>query len=125
METQENLEKIGVGTKEATKLKPEIVTIVKAAVEEVGDKKAKKVVCFVKHPDQEDTIQISSAKIERRGKLEVSGLWFNQDEEGKIRKGSVLAQFLSFMKAENVESLEGMDCSTVEDDSGYLVFKAY
>ena len=125
METQENLEEVGIGTKESIKLEPATVKIVKATVEEVGEKKAMKVTCEVKHPSQEDTIRISSAKVEEKKGLRVGGLWFNPDDEGKIRKGSLLANFLNFMKAENVKSLAGKDCLTVEGDSGYLVFKAY
>ncbi len=126
MEEQENLEDVGVGTKEVEKLKPEIVKIVKATVEPVGDKNAKKVVCEVEHSAAQDNIKISSAKIEAKAfKLAIGGLWFNQDEDKNIRKGSLLANFLSFMKAEKVKDLEGKECMTVEDDSGYLVFRAY
>ena len=125
MEEQKNLETIGIGTKETIKLEPGNVKIVKATVETVGEKNAKKVVCEVKHPAAEDIIHISSAKIERKGKLDVGGLWFNQDEDEMIRKGSLLATFLSFMKVGNIKELEGKECMTVDDDSGYLVFKAY
>ena len=133
MEEQVNLETIGIGTKETVRLKPENVKIVKAVVEEVSEK-AKKVVCEVKHPDAEDTIKISSAKVERNGKLEVSGLWFNTDETkeerkegkiGQIQKGSVLAMFLNFMQVGNIKGLEEKECTTVEGDNKYLVFKAY
>ena len=112
METQENLEIIGIGTKEATKLEPATVKIVKAIVEPVGDKKAKKVSCEVKHPSANETIKISSVRAEKKGKLNVGGLWFNQDEDKNIN-------------ARTVKELEGKECQTVEDDSGYLVFKAY
>lgn len=126
METQENLETIEIGTKETTKLEPAKVKIVKAFVEPVGEKGAKKVVCEVQHPSKTDaTIQISSVKAERKGKLETSGLWVNLDEDKKIRKGSSLAHFIQFLGAQNVKGLEGKECVTVEDESGYLVFKAY
>lgn len=125
MEEQKNFENIGIGTKETTKLEPATVKIVKAVVESVGEKQANKVSCEVKHPKAEDTIKISSAKVETKGKLSVGGLWFNQDDDGNIRKGSLLANFLVFMKAKNIKELEGKELMTVEDDSGYLVFKAY
>lgn len=125
MEEQVNLETIGIGTKEATKLEPARVKIVKISVETVGAKNSKKVVCQVQHPSADDTIQISSGKIERNEKLDVGGLWLNQDEDGKIRKGSLLASFLDFMKVGNSKELEGKECDTVEDNSGYLVFKVY
>jgi hypothetical protein len=101
------------------------VKIVKARVETVGDKDAKKVICEVLHPDIGDTIQISSAKVEKNGKLVVGGLWFNLDEDNKIRKGSHLALFLNVMGAKNVKELEGKSCRTIEDETGYLVFKGY
>lgn len=125
METQENLEKIKIGTKEAEKLKPNAVHIVRAVVEVVGEKKSKKVICNVKHPDREELIQISSVKLERNGKLEISGLWFNLDEDGYIKKNSVLANFLNIMKVSDVAGLNGQVCMTVEDENGYLAFKAY
>lgn len=124
METQE-LETIGIGTKESMKLEPEKVKIVKASVESVGDKGNKKVVCLVEHPKADSPIQVSSAKIEFKGKLVVGGLWFNQDEDNLIRKGSTLANFLSFMNVPNIKELEGKEVLTTEDEAGYLVFKAY
>ena len=125
METQENLEEIGIGTKESQKLEPKTVKIVKATVEAVGDKGAKKVVCEVKHPDKEETIQISGAKLEKKGKLESTGLWVNLDDDKMLKKGSSTALFLQFIKASNIKELTDKECATVEDDSGYLVFKAY
>ena len=125
METQEDFYNTEIGTKETKKLEPEEVKIVKVEVETIEKANSPKVVCFVKHPQGEREISISSAKMERKGKLEVGGLWFNQDEEGKIKKGSLLANFLSFMGAKVVKELEGKTCKTVEDESGYLVFKGY
>jgi len=125
METQTNFETVEIGTKESTKLEPANVKIVKVSIEPVGSKDAKKVQCEVKHPSSETLIKVSSAKIERKGKLEVGGLWFNLDDDNKIKKGSLLASFLNFMQVKNVKELEGKQCQTVEDDSGYLVFKAY
>lgn len=126
MEEQENLEKIGIGEKEAQKLEPAEVDIVKANVETVGNKNAKKVVCEVKHPVKEETIHISSAKVEQgKDKVKVVGLWFNKDEDGKIRKGSATALFLQSVGAQNVEELAGKKVGTVEDENGYLAFKAY
>ena len=125
MEKQADFENTEVGTKELAKLEPELVKIVKVSVDTVGEKNSKKVVCEVKHSKAPDPIRISAAKIERKGKLEIGGLWFNQDEDGKIRKGSLLANFLGFMEAKTIKELEGMDCKTIEDEAGFLVFKAY
>lgn len=125
METQENLENIGIGTKEAQQLTPKNVKIVQARIEEVGEKKNKKVVCSVKHPDREDTIDISSVKYEVKSSIKVSGLWLNLDEDGLIRKGSALALMLEKFGCSNIKELEGKDVPTSEDDKGYLCIKAY
>jgi hypothetical protein len=126
METQENLENIGIGTKEETKLEPGTVKIVKASVETVGEKgKAKKVVCEVKHPNSENTIKISAVKYEVKGKLSTTGLWFNQDADNLIKKNSALAMFLRNLNIETIAGLTDKEVATVEDENGYLVFKAY
>jgi len=126
MEEQEKLEK-GVGTKEPEILKPAKVKIVKVRLEEVqfGNKTQEKVICSVKHPDREETIDISRIKVLKKDKLRSSGLWYKQDEEENIQKGTALADFLEFMKAENIKSLEGLELDTVAEDDGYLCFKAY
>ena len=122
-EEQKHFETIEIGTKEPVKLKPATVKVLRPVVESI--EKGKVVACYCKHPETEKEVRISSAKIESNGKLVVVGLWFNQDDEGKIRKNSGLASFLTFMKVGIVKALEGKECLTVEDENGYLVFKAY
>ena len=124
MEEQEILNN-ETGTKETTAIKPAKVKIVKVAVEEVGEKGNKKLVCEVKHPDKEDTIKISAVKFETAGKLKSSGLWVNLDEENKIRKGSALAVLMAFVEAKKPVELEGKEVNTTQEDNGYLCFKAY
>lgn len=124
METQNEL-KIGIGTEEAGILKPVKVKIEGVEILEVGKKKSKKVVCAVKHPEKAETLQISAVKYEIKGKLEVAGLWVNKDSKDLIRKGCALAVFLQQKEAANIEELKGKESDTVEDDNGYLVFKAY
>jgi hypothetical protein len=114
-----------IGTEESINLKPSIVKIVEVNLEEVGQKKAKKLICQVKHPEAEQPIKISSVKWENKGKLEVSGLWFNTDSKKQIRKGSALATFLIFMKSETISQLVNKECQTTPDENNYLVFKGY
>lgn len=114
-----------IGTKEMKKIEAKPVTIVAVTIQEVGEKKARKVSCEVKHPDLEDTINISAVKTEIKKKLDAVGLWYNTDEDGKIRKGSALALFLQLLKAKSLRDLEGKEVQTTEDDQGYLVFKGY
>lgn len=115
----------GIGTQEAVTLKPLAVIIKEITIEEVGDKKAKKIVCTCEHPDSDNPIKISQIKWENKGKLEVTGLWFNKDSEGLIRKGSALAVFLSQMNAKNPSELVNKTCNTILDEKGYLSFKGY
>lgn len=122
---QQNELKLGIGTEEAITLKPTTLKIISVEVKEVGEKRAKKVVCTCKHPDAELPIQISSIKYEVKGKLDVSGLWLNLDSKKLIRKGSALATFLQSLGCSTIESLVGKDVMTTTDDKGYLCFKAY
>lgn len=126
MEDQEILN-LETGEKEAVSLKPAKVKIENVSVQEVGTKGNKKLVCTVKHPDKDDaSISISAVKYEStKQKLTVSGLWVNLDDGGKIRKGTALANFIAHLKCNTPKELEGKEIDTVEDDSGYLVFKAY
>lgn len=124
MENQEIL-KLEIGTKESTKLTPERVKILAIKIEVVGEKKNEKLVCEVKHPMNEDPIHISSVKYENKGKLDNVGMWINIDDEGKIRKGSALAVLISYLNKNTPEELVGQEVETVEDDKGYLCFKAY
>jgi len=124
-ETQTNLD-LKIGKKEAERLKPEKVKIVKIEIVPIGERKNEKVTCWVKHPNREEEINISSVKYESpKGKLEVSGLWFNKDEDGMIRKGSALAVFLQHTGSETLKQLSDKELDTVLDDNGYLCFKAY
>lgn len=123
-EIQDEL-KIGIGTEEAITLKPAVVRVERIEVQEVGVKKARKVICFVRHPDSSEPIQISSVKYEIKGKLDTSGLWLNKDSKGLIRKGSALAIFLQYQGCNTIENLRGREIPTTVDESGYLVFKGY
>ena len=125
MVEEQNELKLEIGTEEATSLKPANVKIENVEIKPFGEKKSNKVVCYAKHPDKDDLIQISEVKYENKGKLEVAGLWINKDSKGKIRKGSALATFLNSQKVKTIEGLKGKEVGTVLDENGYLCFKAY
>lgn len=125
-----NEKQIKVGDQEAESLKAKKVKIQTVEIEEVRKKAdnkiiGKKVVCMCKHPDKEEAISISSMKYEKGGKLTESGIWFNLDDDGKIRKGSALALLLNYTDSTNLEKLEGKEIQTVKDDNGYLCLKTY
>ena len=121
---QEEL-RIGIGNEEAVTLKPETVKVINVRIEEVGTKKAKKLVCSVKHSAKQEPISISSVKYENKGKLETAGLWVNLDAKGLIRKGSALATFLQYAGCKTPEDLILKDLQTTTDEKNYLCFKAY
>ena len=114
-----------IGNEEAIKLKPMNVIVKEVSIEEVGLKKSKKVVCLCMHPDTQDPIKISEAKWENKGKLEVTGLWYNVDSKKMIRKGSALANFMQANGAKVLGELVNKSIPTLLDDKGYLAFKNY
>jgi len=120
---EQNLLQTGIGTKEVEKLKPAKVKIEKVEIKDIG--KGKKVACTCKHPDKAETIEISAVQYVRDKKIATTGLWFNQDAENLIQKGSALAVFLNSTNSKNVEELEGKEVETVLDDKSFLCFKAY
>ena len=122
MENQTELEK-GIGTKEPEILKPAKVKIEKVELRDV--KKMRKVVCTVKHPEQDTPIEISRVKYQKKDNLKTVGLWYKEDEDELLQKGTALAQFLTFVDAKNIKELEGKEVETLAEDNGYLCFKAY
>lgn len=124
----ENNEKLrtGIGTIESEKksLEPAKVKIIGVKIVQVGDKKTDKLNCFVKHPDKEEHITLSSVNYLKDKTVVNSGLWFNKDEEKNIQKGSALAIFLESVGAKNINELIGKESDT-ELEGKYLCFKAY
>lgn len=123
-ETQEELE-TGIGTREKMSLKPEKVKIVKVQINEVGEKKTKKVVFTVKHPAKEETIEISKIKYEKNKKLRIVGSWYSLDDDGLIQKDSATAFLLRYCSVSKLKELEGKEVNTDIDDDGFLCMKAY
>jgi hypothetical protein len=125
METQEELiTEIGTIESEKQILKPKRVKIVSVKLVVVEKAKSKKVACEVKHPDREETFEMSSVAYLLDKQIVNKGLWFNKDKEGKIQKGSALAVFLTKIGVNTISSLVGKEVET-ELDGNYLCFKAY
>lgn len=127
MENNNNLMKTPIGTKENQKLKPAKVKVLGVEIRTVGEKGSNKVVCLAQHPLKNENIEISAVKYENKKskKMEVGGLWVNLDDEKKIRKGSALATLLTFYGCADIDALRDRELETVENDEGYLCFKAY
>lgn len=129
-ETQQNLN-IGIGEKEFEKLKPKNVKILSVEVKSVGTKGARIIHCSSKHPDREESIDISSVKFEGKTKLRESGLFLNlekkenEDDPDKIQKDSPLAILMRMVDAKIITELKDKEIPTTEDEKGYLCFKAY
>jgi len=134
MEVQIKMEnekgKIGIGNKEAMKLKPRKVKILGYRIEMQKDRNktkdiGEKVIFIVRHPEKESNIEISSVSYEKLDEINTVGTWFKLDEDGKIMKGSALASMLTFIDASNLDDTVGKEMETKADDKGYLVLKAY
>jgi len=140
METEQKLDEVSqdgnddrmskyVGTLEPKKLQPVKVKVVSAKIE-VQKKKSGEVIgdilnLYCKHPENEELIKISKVKFEKDGKLKESGLWYNEDSEKNIMKGSALAILLGHYGCANVSAIEVLELDTVANEQGYLIIKAY
>ena len=107
--------------------KPAKVKVVDVKIEEVkfGSKTTDKVVLAVKHPDREETVAMSKAKVLKKDKVVTSGIWFVQDSDGNIQKGSTLAEVLIYAAIEKPSQLKDKEFDTVPDEDGYLILKCY
>ena len=126
MENQEKLN-LEIGNVEAEKLEAKPVKIESIDIRPVqfGEKENEKVVFTVKHPNKEETIQISSVKHEVNNTLKEQGIWLSKDKEGKIQKGSAFANLLRYWKINKPSEAIGKEVDTIIDSKGYLAFKAY
>ena len=129
MEKQTNFGSIKIGTKENVALKPALVKVISYKVEMQKNKDGKdvgeKVAVTCKHPEKDETIEISAVSYKKGKEIKTSGIWFKLDEDGLIPKQSALAGFLVFLKAENLDGLVGKEVQTELDERNYLCFKCY
>lgn len=130
MENETDKNKIGIGTKETQTLEAKPVLVQGHRIEEVYKDKEKtekigeKVVLIVKHPDREDSIELSGVKYLKGDKVTASGLWFNLDEDKLIPKQSALAETMRKYDCKTLEDFDGKEIQT-DLDGKYLVVKAY
>jgi hypothetical protein len=131
METQIDYNKIGVGTKESQKLKPAKVKILGVSIQtkkkDGTDLKSPIAHILCKHPDREETVELTKIKFEKNGKLEVVTLWVSLDDEGKFTKSSALAELLRVTKSDTLADLTNKEVETIEQskEDTYLCIKAY
>ena len=120
-----------IGTKEIPKLKPAKVSIVgvslKEKTKEGKEMKTPLVQIIVKHPDKEETLEMTKIKVIRNEQVRVISLWCQLDEDKKFQKGSAVSDLLTFLKVSSLKEVEGKEIEAVEEskESDYLCLKAY
>lgn len=136
MEIDEKL-KIGIGTKEPERLKPAKVKVLTIDISKPKDKEGNiikdksgkeyddKVTFGCKHPDKEETIELSKVRYLRNDKVTESGLWFKQDTDGLLPKNSATSIMLRHYGAQVLADMRQKELETVAGDDGFLCIKAY
>jgi len=131
-ESQEDLLNKKVGTIEHEKLKASKVIVKDISIQEQkkkgSDKIAGKITHFLcKHPDKDEPIDITKVLYRKDEKESVkeTGLWYNEDKEKNIQKGSPLAVLMSHFNVSILRDLENKELDTEANEAGYLCFKAY
>ena len=130
METQDMLNK-EIGTKEKPKLKPAKVSIVGVSLKDKkkdgSEMKTPLVQVHVKHPEKEESIEMTELKYLKNDKVIVSGLWCQLDEDKLFQKGSAVSILMNYLGVKTLKELEGKEIDVVEksEKSDYLCLKAY
>ena len=129
MENNNELEK-PIGTKEQPKLAAGSVTVKTVEIKPAKEGSKAKIVKFgCKHPDKEELIILSNVLIKsiqgQNISIKKDALWHNLDDEGNIRKNSVLAEVMRFYKKSTLNEFKESVLTTEQDVSGYLAIKAY
>ena len=114
-----------IGDKEITRLEEKPVIVDLARIEEKGEKKTKILILSVKHPDQEELIDLSKVQFIDGKSVKTVGLWITQDEDKNIQKGTALARFMDFYNISQITELKDKTLKTVFDEKKYLCIKAY
>ena len=127
MENQEELLNKKTGDKEIPKLEAKEVEVQGVRIDEVGAKKNQIVVLICKHPDKEELIELTKIKLLKNEKAKVVGLWYSEDEDKNIQKGSSLGELLIVAGTETPKELIGKRLPTIQEskDSQYLCIKGY
>jgi hypothetical protein len=119
-----------IGTKEPEKLTAGSVIIEKILIEPPKEGSKAKLACFYcKHPDKEETIRLSGVKIKKiqgnNENIKKETLWWNEDDEGNIRKNSALAEVMRFYHKQSLNQFIQTSIATEHDSAGWLCIKAY
>lgn len=131
MENQDKLNK-PIGDKDIPRLEPKEVEIQGLRLDPKTKKGSDKVVgdllvLICKHPDRDELLEMSKAKILKGDNLKVMSFWYSEDTDGNVQKGSVIAEFMKFFEVQKLTELEGKTVMTIEQskEETYLCIKAY
>lgn len=119
-----DLDELTLGTKETHKetLTPKKVQVKEIRiVEKTGIRP--KVILICKHPDKEETIEISEIEHENKGNLVKHGLWLSLDPQNRINYKSVLGLLLYKYDCNSLKELIGKELETTNKTNGYLILK--
>lgn len=135
MEQDESIFSQGVGDKEnKRKLLPKPVIVMGRVAEKIigkptgknaGKEVGKKLALICKHPDKEETINISQIVLIVGKSVKTSTLFVNLDEDFKIQKGSEIAILLELYKVKTIDELVGLTLQTELDENKFLAIKGY
>lgn len=127
-----DLDKLAIGTKEPSvskRLEAKDVVITDIVVKQVKGKDKKpdweSLIISAKHPDKQEPVAISKAKIERDNNVKFVSLSLDKDSDGKIAKWSSLAIVLRHYGCTKISELKNKVAKTALDSNGYLAIKAY
>lgn len=125
-----DMKDLTIGEKETKKgLGIAKVTVVRAEIEKRALKTGEKetLVLFCKHPESQQEVKISKAKIEKDGQLTTQGLWITLDSKGKLSYNSTIAVLLRFYQLSELPELIGEQLETTYEskEKQFLCIKAY
>ncbi len=131
-ESQEDLLSKKVGDLEIERLAAKNVVVKDISIQDQTKKDTGKVVGKIahfmcKHPDKEELIDMSKVLYRKteEGAVKESGLWYGEDKEKNIQKGSALAILMNYRNVTTLKELENQELETKANEAGFLCFKAY
>lgn len=119
-----------IGTKEGERLAAKNVIVKDVRIEDQYKKATnvlvgKMVHVDVKHPDKEELVSLTKCLYLKGRTVTESGLWYNEDSDGNIQKGSALSSVLKHYKAPTLRALLEMELETEPNAAGYICIKAF
>ena len=130
MENQDLLNK-KIGDKEIPKLQAKDILIQGFRIEDMSTEKKKVetplLFLICKHPDKQESMELTKIKVSRNEALKVVGLWVQTDLDGNIQKGSPIDDLLKIAGAECIADLESKTLPTImqSESSQYLCIKGF